>query len=53
MTVPIIEAVYLQYARLLKSAEILDGALYYCKKAGEQGIQLHAEIESITTAESS
>ena len=53
ITVPIIEAVYLQYARLLKSADILDGALYYCKKAGEQGTQLLAEIEGISSAESS
>lgn len=45
-SVPIIEAVYLQYARLLKSADIIDGALHYCKKAGEQGSQLLTELET-------
>ena len=35
-TAPLIEAVFLEYARYLNSLSLLRGIRYYCEKAGEK-----------------
>ena len=40
---PLIEAVFLEYARLLESLGLTRGMRYYCNLAGENGMQLLEE----------
>lgn len=42
-TAPLIEAVFLEYARLLESLGLTRGMRYYCNLAGENGMQLLEE----------
>ena len=37
ISAPVIEAVYMQYGRLLKEADIMDGAIECWKMAGDEG----------------
>ena len=39
-TMPLLEAVFLEYARYLHSLHLKRGARHYCNKAGEKGGQL-------------
>jgi hypothetical protein len=41
----LIEAVFLEYARLLSNLGHKQAAVYYCKKAGGKGEQLLKEVE--------
>jgi len=45
ITAPTIEAVYLQYGRLLNDVDMDNGAIYCWGKAGEQGKQCLVEMQ--------
>ena len=44
-TGPLIEAVFLEYARILSNLGHKKGAIYYCNQAGDKGKQLLKEVE--------
>ena len=46
-TAPLIEAVFLEYARYLKSLSLLRGMRYYCEKAGEIAFPTIAQKQSL------
>ena len=48
-TAPLIEAVFLEYARYLNSLSLLRGMRYYCEKAGEKGEQLFKQLYKNST----
>lgn len=48
-TAPLIEAVFLEYARYLNSLDWTRGMRYYCDKAGEKGEKLFQQLHKPTT----
>ena len=44
LSVSLVEAIYLEYARLLSNLGHRIGAEYYCHKAGNKGKQLLQEV---------
>lgn len=48
-TAPLIEAVFLEYARYLNSIGLVRGMRYYCHKAGENGEKLFEQLHKQTT----
>ena len=48
-TAPLIEAVFLEYARYLNSIGLVRGMRYYCEKAGENGEKLFKQLHKQTT----
>ena len=46
---PLIEAVFLEYARYLNSLGLVRGTRYYCEKAGEKGEKLFQQLHKQTT----
>ena len=45
-TAPLIDAVFLEYARYLNSLSLLRGMRYYCEKAGEKAFPTIAQKPS-------
>lgn len=43
-TGPLLEAVFLEYARYLHSLQLVRGVRHYCNKAGEKGRQLLEQL---------
>ncbi len=48
-TAPLIEAVFLEYARYLNSLGWTRGVRYYCDKAGENGEKLFQQLHKPTS----
>ena len=46
-TAPLIEAVFLEYARYLNNLSLLRGMRYYCEKAGEIAFPTIAQKQSL------
>lgn len=49
LVVSLVEAVYLEYARLLSNLGYREAAEHYCTKAGEKGEQFLKEVKILFT----
>lgn len=49
LTVSLVEAVYLEYARLLANLGLRAPAEFYCQKAGDKGRQFKEEVRILFT----